>query len=102
MNWRALALSVSVCLLATPATSSAADVGRYQAIPLPKVQNQLGDMIMILDTSTGDLWEWWVGPAIGDSKASEGVVYIGKMTPGSAPGEIRPIERFYTNPKKSN
>jgi hypothetical protein len=68
----------------------------------PKSGNELGDRIMILDTRSGDLWQWWDAPALGNFPAKTGITYMGKVTPGTAPGETRSFQRFDITPKKSN
>jgi len=78
----------------------AADGGRYQAIVLPKNPGDTFSTMMILDTTTGDLWQWMEAPGMGKISEYLGMTYMGKVTPGSAPGETRPFQRF--NPQKQN
>jgi hypothetical protein len=83
-----------VIIVRSPHAALANDIGRYQAIPLPKSESEVGERIMILDTSTGDLWQWWDAPALANVPARSGVTYMGKVAPGSAPGETRSFQRF--------
>ena len=36
--------------------------GRFQMVPLPKSANSAIDEVVILDTATGDLWQWIEAP----------------------------------------
>jgi hypothetical protein len=91
---KAILIAISLFgLLTVPAF--AADVGRYQAIPLAKSTSLGGeDAIMILDTQTGDFWEWFSAPGIGKNPPVTGITYMGKVTPGNSPGETTTIQRF--------
>lgn len=80
--------------------ANAENIGRYQALALPKAANELGDRIMILDTSTGDLWQWWDAPGLGQFPTKTGITYMGKVAPGSAPGETHSFQRFDAPLKK--
>lgn len=100
MKSRASLFIAMVWVLAAPNEALADDIGRYQAVPLPRAENQFGQAILILDTSSGDLWQWWQASPVGDSPGGEGITYIGRMKPGSAPGEVRTIDRFPVQPKK--
>ena len=68
-------------------------VGRYQAIAIPQPANAIGSgSILLLDTRDGQVWQWWQSTAIGNIAAGSGITYLGKLIPGTAPGEI--VQRF--------
>jgi hypothetical protein len=50
--------------------------------------------MMVLDTTTGDLWQWWDSPALNQSPAKAGITYMGRVTLGAAPGETKTFQRF--------
>jgi hypothetical protein len=77
----------------------AAETGRYQAVPLSKSANEFGDRIMILDTATGELWQWWDAPALGNHPGRTGITYMGKVEPSVAPGETVSFEKRFEKPK---
>ena len=68
-------------------------VGRYEMLALPKQPGSYDNRVMILDTADGHLWQWWEAPAVGSSVPSSGITYLGKVTPGNAPGETMPAHR---------
>jgi hypothetical protein len=76
-------------------------MGRFQGFVLPKGSNDLGgDRMMVLDTATGDLWQWWDSPALNQSPAKSGITYMGRVAPGIAPGETargetKAFQRFF-------
>jgi hypothetical protein len=69
----------------TPPTASS---GRFQIVSLPKSANSTIDQVVILDTATGDLWQWIEAPAIGNNSGFNGIKYLGRVTPGAKPGDI--------------
>ncbi|MGA2088088.1 MAG: hypothetical protein ABSG66_04130 [Stellaceae bacterium] len=91
---RFIILGFSFWLMTVSNVSVAADVGRYQAVPLSKVQGEFGDRIMILDTITGDLWQWWDAPAMGNDPGRSGITYMGHVKPSATPGETTTFRRF--------
>lgn len=92
---RAIPIALLSSLLATPAIAGDPVIGRYQGFILPKGSNEInGDRMMVLDTATGDLWQWWDSPALNQSAAKAGITYMGRVTPGTAPGETRTFQRF--------
>ena len=68
-------------------------VGRYEMLALPNKPGSYDTRVMILDTADGHLWQWWEAPAVGSSAPSSGITYLGKVTPGSTPGETMPAHR---------
>ena len=88
------ALSLLMSLAAIPQVAQAqSEVGRYQMTALPIKPGSFDNRVMILDTSNGDLWQWWEAPAVGSSVPTSGITYLGRVTPGSAPGETTPAHR---------
>ena len=68
-------------------------VGRYEMVTLPSQPGSYDRRVMILDTVDGHLWQWWEAPAVGGSAPTSGITYLGKVAPGSAPGETVPAHR---------
>jgi hypothetical protein len=89
-----LFLTVLFALAATPAI--AADTGRYQAVALPKAPNETGDRMMILDTVTGDLWQWSEAPTNGNSAGGDSMTYMGRPDLGQ-PGETKTFKKIIQN-----
>jgi hypothetical protein len=78
----------ALTLLPRGATAqNAPQVGRYQLMTIPKSTNEIGSTALVLDTATGDIWYWYVTPALGGSKGGYGLIYQGRAVPGSQPGE---------------
>jgi hypothetical protein len=73
-------------------------VGRYEMVALPKQPGSYDNRVMILDTADGHLWQWWEAPAVGSAISSSGITYLGKVTPGNAPGETTPARRGAPEP----
>jgi hypothetical protein len=95
MSCRFCRLVMLALLIAVPLRlANADDVGRYQMVPIPKAPNEPGDRVMILDTTTGDLWQWWEAPRTGQYGGGDGLTYMGRVAPGSRPGETRTFRRF--------
>ncbi len=73
-------------------------VGRYQMVPLPARPGSFDNRIMILDTRDGHLWQWWEAPVVGSGNSGgRGMIYMGKVVPGSAAGETMPIPHTGTS-----
>ena len=88
----------SLIALALPSAGAAKaqtqnPVGRYEIAPLPNKPGSYDNRVIILDTADGHLWQWWEAPAVGSSVPSSGITYLGKVTPGNAPGETQPTRR---------
>ena len=85
MSCRCCWLITLALLVAVPLRlANAEDVGRYQMVPLPKAPNEFGDRVMILDTTTGDLWQWWEATSTGQ--------YGGGDVPSLyGPGMVNPV-----------
>jgi hypothetical protein len=62
-------------------------------VALPKQPGSYDNRVMILDTADGHQRQWWEAPAVGSSVPSSGITYLGKVTPGSTPGETLPAHR---------
>ncbi len=74
--------------------------GRFHVITLPRSPaDAMGDKLMILDSATGDLWQWWDQPATAAAPAKTGITYMGRVTPGTAPGDTVIVPKSGT-PKK--
>jgi hypothetical protein len=69
-------------------------MGRYQAFSLPKNAEEIGTRLMVLDTSTGDLWQYFDSPGVGGKPAVSGITYLGKVNATLTPGETVTIQRF--------
>jgi hypothetical protein len=68
-------------------------VGRYQAIPIPQASNAISSGgVLLLDTRDGHVWEWWHAATVGNVAGGAGITYMGKLTPGKAPGDV--VQRF--------
>ena len=75
-------------------------VGRFQMLLLNPDVNPA--RVMILDTRDGHLWQWWE-TAQTEGKpdtGGNGVIYMGKMTPGTIMGETRAFRRFFPVERK--
>lgn len=57
-------------------------------VSLPKSANSAIDEVIILDTATGDLWQWIEAPAIGNNSGFNGIKYLRHLAPGAKPGDI--------------
>lgn len=57
--------------------------GRYRAVALPKVASDASDKALIIDTVTGDLWEWHSTPGSGNQAPATGLLYMGHVQPGT-------------------
>ncbi len=89
---RRVVLGLAVILLPTAAMADDS-VGRYQAIAVPQPTNAVGSgQILLLDTRDGQVWEWWSSPTMGNVPGGAGITYMGKLTPGTKPGDI--VQRF--------
>ena len=87
---RKLLLS-SMIWLAAVSAGNAQENPHYQIIALPPVETDTGHHALIIDTQAGFLWEYWSNPAANDKKIDEGITFLGKVSPGSVPGETIPI-----------
>jgi hypothetical protein len=80
--------TLTVLSMVSPAT--AAEAGRYQIIPEPPVTG--GANYMVLDTSTGELWEWGTAYASGSGNTARQEAiwwrYMGKPKVGTFPGQF--------------
>ena len=83
-------LAVLAC--GVSATVSAADTGRYQAVPLDgEGPGRGGGRVLIIDTQEGHVWTWSGNELIGDGgigrRYGSAFIYQGKVRPGSKTGE---------------
>ncbi len=72
--------------LATPAAAD--EVGRYQAIPMPRADNGQYTQALILDTKDGHLWLWNAHPGLGGQTQIETLIYEGQVKPGKNMGDV--------------
>jgi hypothetical protein len=79
-------------LIALPAAHAENPVGRYEMVTLPNKPGSFDNRVMILDTD-GHLWQWWEAPAVGSLVPSSGITYLGKVVPGTIPGETMTAHR---------
>ena len=93
---RAIFLS-SLIWFAALAPSAAEENGRYQIAPLSSTQSSSGYNALIIDTREGYLWAYWDAPGP-DGKFGEGSTFLGKVAPGTAPGESIPIPKRFAKP----
>ena len=77
-----------------PGANAVRPTGRYQAIALPRDPGNAGDKMMIVDTFTGDVWQWFDSPALSQYIGRSGVTYMGKLKPGIKPGETVTFKRY--------
>ena len=90
-------LTVAVLLsIAAQAVSAADEVGRYQAIPLPRSNNDISQTVVIIDTKEGYLWEWVSTPPVGRIPDGYYLRYQGRVRPGKAIGEVVDQKQFTT------
>lgn len=87
-KWLLAALACGVS-----ATVSAADTGRYQAVPLDgEGPGRGGSRVLIIDTQEGHVWTWSGNELIGDGgigrRYGSAFIYQGKVRPGSKTGEV--------------
>jgi len=73
--------------------ANAADIGRYQAIPLEgEAAARGGSRVLIIDSQEGHVWTWSGNELISDGSSGRrygaAFIYQGKVRPGSKTGEI--------------
>lgn len=71
----------------------AADVGRYQAVPMDGDGPGRGSgRVLIIDTQEGHVWTWSGNELLGDGgsgrRYGSAFVYQGKVRPGNKHGEV--------------
>lgn len=71
----------------------AADVGRYQAVPMDGDGPGRGNgRVLIIDTQEGHVWTWSGNELLGDGdtgrRYGSAFVYQGKVRPGNKNGEV--------------
>jgi hypothetical protein len=72
-----------------PPGQATSQIGRYQAIPIPKgSSNTLIDSVLLLDTQDGDLWEWSEASGLGTYRGGLFLRYMGHLTPGGNIGDM--------------
>jgi hypothetical protein len=86
------ALFFLMLLVTSSAVVAGDDIGRYQAIALPRTESTSYTSVMILDTKEGHLWAWTSQPNIGETRGGVYLRYLGKVRPGKAIGEV--IEKW--------
>lgn len=75
-------VALALIALAEPAVADEAS-SRYQALVLPS--RPPDQQVFIIDTKDGHIWRYWQHPG---SPASEGVIYLGQIAPGTRSGEV--------------
>ena len=75
----------------------AAEIGRYQAIPLEgEGPARGGSRVLIIDSQEGHVWTWSGNELIADSGSGRrygaAFIYQGKVRPGSKTGEIIDVQ----------
>lgn len=88
-----LGSSVAMCGAVFALGVSAADVGRYQAVPLEgEGPARGGSRVLIIDSQEGHVWTWSGNELIGDSASGRrygsAFIYQGRVRPGSKNGEV--------------
>lgn len=82
-----LVLTLSMSLNAT-----AAETGRYQALPLGSETARNSPRTLIIDSRDGHLWLWGENEALIDENGARrygtAIIYQGRLRPGSKAGEI--------------
>lgn len=78
-------------LIAAP--GMAADVGRYQAVPMDgDGPGRSSGRVLIIDTQEGHVWTWSGNELLGDGSSGRrygsAFVYQGKVRPGNKTGEV--------------
>lgn len=73
--------------------ASAADIGRYQAIPLEgEAAARGGSRVLIVDSQQGHIWTWSGNELMPDSGSGRrygaAFIYQGKVRPGNKTGEV--------------
>ena len=86
-------LSVALCGAVFTPGVSAADVGRYQAVPLEgEGPVRGGSRVLIIDSQEGHVWTWSGNELLGDSASGRrygsAFIYQGRVRPGSKHGEV--------------
>lgn len=72
---------------------TAADVGRYQAVPMDgDGPGRSSGRVLIIDTQEGHVWTWSGNELLGDGgsgrRYGSAFVYQGKVRPGTKNGEV--------------
>jgi hypothetical protein len=75
------------------AQSSPAPVNRYQMQVIPKGPGSVSNEVVALDTQSGHLWKWV------EAQGINAIIYLGKLEPGTKPGDII-ADRFHPVPNK--
>lgn len=80
-------------LLAVAVTATqAAEVGRYQAIPLEGEGARGASRVLIIDSQDGHVWTWSGNELIADSASGRrygaAFIYQGRVRPGHKEGDV--------------
>ena len=92
MSWVAL-IKAALTSAALMGAVHAAEVGRYQAIPLEgEASSRGGSRVLIIDSQEGHVWTWSGNELIADTGSGRrygaAFIYQGKVRPGSKTGEV--------------
>ena len=65
------------------------EIGRYQAVVIPKTGTMDADRVFILDTKEGHMWTWTQYQKVqGTTEGGRYLTYQGKVKPGQKVGDI--------------
>lgn len=98
MPIRKLLPGLALFLFATTAT--AAQEGRYQAIPIDTGFDHGTEKALILDSVAGHLWIWVESPPANGEPGGRYVIYQGQLEPGQEMGQIMDKQEWPTAPDK--
>jgi hypothetical protein len=85
---RVIVVVMLFSILITP-NLFAQEIGRYQAIALPKVQSAPNSEVFIIDTKEGHIWIWFTQSTIsGVVQGGRYLIYQGNVKPGKKIGDI--------------
>ena len=92
MSWAVL-IQAALTSAALMGVAHAAEVGRYQAIPLEgEASSRGGSRVLIIDSQEGHVWTWSGNELIADTGSGRrygaAFIYQGKVRPGSKTGEV--------------
>jgi hypothetical protein len=82
-------IAVSVCAIAlcVPITAYSQEHD-YSLVVVPSGPNTTYREALIIDRRTGDLWDYINQSQIGKAPGGTTLLYVGKVAPGSAPGQV--------------
>ena len=85
---------IILLLLAITQTAYAGEIGRYQAVAIPK-SNGDPKAVFVIDTKEGHMWFWTEYPTIPNiSQGGRYLIYQGKLKPGQKFGDTIERQQF--------